>query len=99
MSEIASGMRELRVRDETAAMLRRELMLFSLLMLLAELLFAQGWWDSKPYTAWSKDDVQNILDKSPWGIVQKKTIETVGHFRNGVLGNSQRTSSISHSWI
>lgn len=62
-------------------MLERRLMLFSAIMLVAAILFAQGWWDSKPYTAWSKDEVQSMLDKSPWGILQKKSIEKIGHVR------------------
>lgn len=57
------------------------LVLFSCIMLAAGILLAQGWWDSKPYTAWSKDEVTNMLDKSPWGTVYNHSVERVGHIR------------------
>jgi hypothetical protein len=53
-------------------------------MLAAAIAMAQGWWEGKPYTAWSKDEVTNMLDKSPWGNVATQAIERIGHLRAGI---------------
>ncbi len=63
-------------------MLQKRLIFFICVMLVAGILLAQGWWDAKPYTAWTKDEVNNMLDKSPWGTVMNRAIERVGHLRS-----------------
>jgi len=62
-------------------MLRRIPAMFVLVPFLAAFVMAQGWWEGKPYTAWSKDEVNTILDKSPWGNLVNQSIERVGHLR------------------
>jgi hypothetical protein len=60
-------------------MVQRRALVFAVLMLAAAIAVAQGWWEGKPYTSWSKDEVTNMLDKSPWGTVASQAIERVGH--------------------
>ena len=62
-------------------MLSKRLVLLLCVLLGASLLLAQGWWDSKLYTSWTKDEVTNMLDKSPWGTVFNRSVERVGHVR------------------
>ena len=63
-------------------MLQRRPLVFAVMMLATAIIMAQGWWEGKPYTAWSKDEVTNMLDKSPWGNVVNQAIERVGHIRS-----------------
>lgn len=65
-------------------MLQRRPLVFAVIMLAAAIAMAQGWWEGKPYTAWSKDEVTNMLDKSPWGNVATQAIERIGHLVAGV---------------
>ena len=62
-------------------MLSKRLVLLLCCLLGASVLYAQGWWDSKLYTSWTKDEVTNMLDKSPWGTVYNRSVERVGHLR------------------
>jgi hypothetical protein len=73
--------------------LLKRLVLLPCILLGASILLAQGLWESKPYTSWTKDEVTNMLDKSPWGTVTNKSIERVGHLRSGVDGVSGTESA------
>jgi hypothetical protein len=64
-------------------MVQRRALVFVVFMLAAAIAVAQGWWEGKPYTSWSKDEVTNMLDKSPWGTVAHQAIERVGNLRAG----------------
>lgn len=59
----------------------KRLVLLPCILLAASILLAQGWWDSKSYTSWTKDEVTSMLDKSPWGTVYNRSVERVGHLR------------------
>lgn len=63
-------------------MIHKSLLVFLLILLLAAIAMGQGWWESKSYTDWTKDEVTNLLDKSPWGNVVTKSIERVSHLRS-----------------
>lgn len=49
-------------------MLHKKQLAFVMLVM-AGFAMAQEWWEKKPYTAWTGDEVNNMLDKSPWGRV------------------------------
>ena len=40
-----------------------------LILVMASFALSQEWWEKKPYTAWTGDETNNVLDKSPWGRV------------------------------
>ena len=65
-------------------MLRKNLAVLAFVLLMASLAMAQQWWEKKAYADWSKDEVTNILEKSPWACVFTKSIEQVGHIRASV---------------
>jgi hypothetical protein len=64
-------------------MVQRGAPVFAVFTFAAAIAGAQGWWEGKPYTSWSKDEVTNMLDKSPWGTVAHQAIERVGNLRAG----------------
>jgi hypothetical protein len=57
--------------------LSKRLVLIPCILLGASILLAQGWWESKLYTSWTKDEVTNMLDKSPWGTVYNRAVERI----------------------
>ena len=68
-------------------MLRKSPFVFVVILSTAAVMFAQGWWEKKTYTDWSKDEVTNMLEKSPWVAEVKKSLEKVGHV-NEALGTA-----------
>lgn len=71
-------------------MLSKRLVLLSCVLLGASILLAQGYWESKPYTSWTKDEVTNMLDKSPWGTVFNKGVERL----SGVGENLSKSNGL-----
>ena len=67
-------------------MARRIVSLFALLMLFAALLAAQGWWESKPYSTWSPEEVDKLLGDSPWGQEVRKSIPRITLINPGIGG-------------
>jgi len=75
-------------------MLQKMSALFFCITVVAGSLLAQGWWDSKSYTAWSKAEVTKMLDKSPWGVVLNRSIERIGQQQvNPIINPTQGVSA------
>lgn len=50
-------------------MLRKLVLLTVCALMFTGILFAQQWWEKKPYTEWNKREATRMLDSSPWGKV------------------------------
>lgn len=71
-------------------MLRKSPFVFVVILSMTAVIFAQGWWEKKTYTDWSKDEVTNMLEKSPWVAEFKKALEQVGRV-NSTMGTASST--------
>jgi len=67
-------------------MVHRNASLLALFILTAAVLTAQGWWDSRPYSTWSRDEVDKMLVDSPWGKEVRKAVPRITYIDPGIHG-------------
>lgn len=76
-------------------MIRRSAALCAVIACTALLALAQQFWESKPFAGWSKEEVNTILEKSPWASVFNRSIESVGHVRVDASGTEMKYDKLS----
>jgi hypothetical protein len=72
---------------------KKALAFTTLMIMLTGVLLAADFWEKKPYTEWSKRDVQRMFNDSPWGKTHNITIAptTIAtDFRSAGTGNLER---------
>lgn len=71
-----------------------QLGLFVLVM--ASLALSQEWWERKPYTAWTGDEANNVLDKSPWGRVYTQLFPGAKDVQSSIGQRSDAQTIVQH---
>jgi hypothetical protein len=55
-------------------------------MLMAAVIAAQDWWETRPYTTWSREEVDKILNDSPWSREVRKSLPRITLINPGIAG-------------
>jgi hypothetical protein len=76
-------------------MIKKATLWIAIVVILAGVLGAKGFWEKKPYTEWSKKDVSRILLDSPWA--DAEALDLRGLDSTGIAGAQRRYYIRFHS--